>query len=151
MKRVINFVSVILMVGFSLSSCSEENNKMADLAQEALENNLESGTWRVTLFEDSGNDETNHFSGYDFTFEVNGTLSANNGVNMIQGTWSITDSNSNDDSPHDLDFNIFFNASNDFEELNEDWDIISHSDMKIELVHISGGNGGTDYLTFQRN
>ncbi|MEZ4988540.1 MAG: hypothetical protein R2795_26535 [Saprospiraceae bacterium] len=40
--------------------------------------------------------------------------------------------------------------SNRFEELNEDWEIISQSDTRIELVHVSGGNGGTDYLTFER-
>ncbi len=38
----------------------------------------------------------------------------------------------------------------DFEELSDDWDIISHSSTKIELIDISGGNGGTDYLTFEK-
>jgi len=151
MKRATYFVTVILMFAVTFISCSEEDNKMADLAVEAVEENLESGTWLVTLFEDSGNDETNHFSGYAFTFEANGTLTADNGMNVVQGTWSISDSNSSDDSPDDLDFNIFLNVSNDFEELNEDWDIISHTEMKIELIHVSGGNGGTDYLTFERN
>jgi hypothetical protein len=54
-----------------------------------------------------------------------------------------------DDSSDDLDFNIFFNVANDFEDLNDDWDIISQSSSKIELIDISGGNGGTDYLTFE--
>jgi hypothetical protein len=40
---------------------------------------------------------------------------------------------------------------NDFEDLNDDWDIISRSSTKIELIDISGGNGGTDYLTFEKN
>ena len=39
---------------------------------------------------------------------------------------------------------------NDFEDLNDDWDIISQSSSKIELIDISGGNGGTDYLTFEK-
>jgi hypothetical protein len=41
--------------------------------------------------------------------------------------------------------------TNDFEDLNDDWDIISHSPTKIELKDVSGGNGGTDYLTFENN
>lgn len=151
MKRAIYFLTAISTFAFALSSCSQEDDLMADLTQQAVEDNLETGSWQVTFFEDSGKDETNHFSGYEFTFADNGTLTANNGTNEVQGTWSITDSNSNDDSPDDLDFNIFFSSGNDFEELNEDWDIISHTDMKIELVHVSGGNGGTDYLTFERN
>lgn len=151
MKRTVSLIAAILISGLSLSSCTEEGNNMSDLTQVSIENNVEAGTWRITLFDDSGKDETNHFSGYDFTFEGNGTLTADNGMNTVQGTWSITDSNSNDDSLDDLDFNIFFNVSNDFEELNEDWDIITNTNTKIELIHVSGGNGGTDYLTFERN
>jgi len=65
----------------------------------------------------------------------------------------VTNSDSNDDSPddNDLDFNINFNLTNNFEDLNDDWDIISQSDTKIELTDVSGGNGGTDFLTFERN
>ena len=51
----------------------------------------------------------------------------------------------------DIDFNIFFSSPADFAELSEDWDIISHSASKIELKHVSGGNGGTDLLTFEKN
>ena len=51
----------------------------------------------------------------------------------------------------DIDFNIFFGSPADFAELSEDWDIISHSATKIELKHVSGGNGGTDLLTFEKN
>jgi hypothetical protein len=57
----------------------------------------------------------------------------------------------NDDSPgSDMDFNIFFNLTNNFEDLNEDWHIVSQSSTRIELIHVSGGNGGTDTLTFER-
>ncbi len=51
----------------------------------------------------------------------------------------------------DIDFNIFFASPADFAELSEDWDIISHTASKIELKHVSGGNGGTDLLTFEKN
>lgn len=51
----------------------------------------------------------------------------------------------------EVDFNIFFASPADFAELTEDWNIISHTDSKIELIHVSGGNGGTDLLTFEKN
>lgn len=54
-------------------------------------------------------------------------------------------------SSGDIDFNIFFASPADFAELTEDWDIITHSATKIELIHVSGGNGGTDLLTFEKN
>jgi hypothetical protein len=41
--------------------------------------------------------------------------------------------------------------TNDFEDLNDDWDFISQSANKIELLDVSGGSGETDYLTFEKN
>ncbi|PWI29345.1 hypothetical protein DI383_12875 [Flavobacteriaceae bacterium LYZ1037] len=115
-----------------------------------IQDHVASGTWRISSFIDSGTDETNHFTGYSFTFNSSGVLHAENGINNYNGTWSITNSNSNDDLD-DLDFNINFNLTNDFQDLNDDWDFISQSATKIELIDISGGNGGTDYLTFEKN
>ena len=112
---------------------------------------MKSGSWKITKFIDSGNDETSNFNGYLFVFGDNGQVSASNGSNSYSGSWSITDSNSNDDSTDDLDFNLNFNTSNGFEDLNDDWDFISQSATKIELIDVSGGGGGTDYLTFEKN
>jgi hypothetical protein len=136
---------------FTIVSCNKNDDSPINNTQTTVESNVQSGTWRITKFIDSGKDETNHFQGYNFTFNTSGVLNANNGTNNYTGTWSITDSNSNDDSQDDLDFNISFNLTNDFEDLNDDWDFISQSSTKIELIDISGGNGGTDYLTFEKN
>ena len=145
----------LLMTAFLLvltgTGCSDDNEGPGNSTEKQIEARIQNGTWRITKFIDSEKDETDHFIGYDFTFFDSGVLNANNGVNQYDGTWSITDSNSNDDSMDDLDFNINFNLTNDFEDLNDDWDIISQSASKIELIDISGGNGGTDYLTFEKN
>lgn len=143
---------ILLLLSFGIISCSdnEESNPEWPPKQQ-IEDFMISGSWRITKFVDSGKDETNHFTGYDFVFNENGVLDSSNGTNTYSGTWSITDSNSNDDSPDDLDFNILFNLTNDFEDLNDDWDILSVSASKIELVDVSGGNGGTDLLTFEKN
>ncbi len=118
--------------------------------------NVQGSDWRVTQFVDSGNNETSDFTGYVFTFNTDGTVIATNGTLTVNGTWSVTDSNSSSDddgnSTDDDDFNLFFavDESSDFEDLNDDWDFISSSATKIELIDISGGNGGTDYLTFEK-
>ena len=154
MKTVKINLPLLFVFGISLfiySCSSDDDNSNNSSTQNEVQNNLESGTWEITNFIDSGTDETNHFTGYDFTFNNSGVLNANNGTNNYDGTWSITDSNSNDDSQDDLDFNINFNLNNDFGDLNDDWDFISQTSTKIELIDISGGNGGTDYLTFEKN
>lgn len=161
MKKVCN-IGLLIMLSFSLMSsmCSNDdddgnpNNNSQQIVQ--IETTAESGTWRITNFNDSGQNETSDFNGYNFSFNADGTLVATNGSNTVNGTWSVTDdSNSNDDSSSDddIDFNIFFPVpeSNNFEDLNDDWDIISISSTTIELIDVSGGNGGTDLLTFEMN
>jgi len=147
-----------LLIFLLITSCSSNDDSNSDnISQQIIqiENIVESGTWRITNFNDSGQDETSDFAGYDFTFNVDGTLLATNGTNTLNGTWSITDDSSDDDSSSsdDIDFNIFFPVPdiNDFEDLNDDWDIVSTSSTKIELIDISGGNGDTDLLTLEKN
>lgn len=147
---------IIVLLGifsslFFISCNKEEDDNSNSNTQNQIQTNVQSGTWTITKFIDSGTNETYKFSGYNFTFNSSGVLNATNGSNNYDGTWSISDSNSNDDSQDDLDFNINFNLTNDFEELNDDWDFVSQSSTKIELIDVSGGNGGTDYLTFEKN
>lgn len=140
----------LLLVGslmLAMVSCKKDDIKQ----KENIESQVSTGTWKISYFSDSGVNETANFNGYNFEFKSDGTLTASNGTNTYNGTWSVTDSNSSDDSPNDLDFNINFNLTNDFEDLNDDWDIISHTDSKLELNDVSGGNGGTDLLTFTKN
>jgi hypothetical protein len=161
MKR--GFVySILLMMSISLmsSACSsdDDGNNQNDNSQEIaqIENAIELGTWLITSYIDSGQNETNDFNGYNFTFATDGTLTATNGTTTYIGNWSVTDSsNSSDDSNSndDIDFNISFPVpdTNDFEDLNDDWDIVSHSETMISLIDVSGGNGETDTLVFEKN
>lgn len=136
----------LLMAG--VSSCKKDDTSTLE---GQIRSNIESGKWRISKFIDSGDDETSNFSGYNFDFGTSRSVTATNGVNSYTGTWSITDSNSDDDNLSDLDFNLNFNLTNNFQDLNDDWDFISQSETKIELIDVSGGNGGTDYLTFVKN
>jgi hypothetical protein len=147
-KVKLSAILVGLLIFSLLISCDDDSPK--DISKDQIQTIVQNGTWRITRFIDSGTDETNDFTGYNFTFNSSGVLNASNGTNNYTGTWSITDSDSNDDSSDDLDFNINFNLTNDFEDLNDDWDIVSQSSTKIELIDVSGGNGGTDLLTFEK-
>lgn len=153
------YYGLLIMLSFTLMSfnCSDDDdgssnsNNSQQIAQ--IEDTAESGTWRITNFNDSGQNETSDFTGYSFEFNSNGTLVASNGSSTVNGSWSVTDSSNSSSSDDDIDFNIFFQVPNDsdFEDLNDDWDVVSISSNKIELIDISGGNGGTDLLTFEKN
>ena len=135
------------------SMCSSDDNSNTSADPTPVINTATSGTWRITLYEDNEVNETNNYANYIFTFNSNGVLTAAN-TTSYNGTWSVTASNSNDDSKDDLDFNIAFlaPAPNAFtDDLTDDWDIVSYTATRIQLIDVSGGNGGTDYLTFEKN
>jgi len=135
------------------SMCSKDDDNSSSNSQNnqvQVVNTVQNGTWRITLFDDSGTIKTTNFTGVNFTFGNNNVLTAT-GSSTVTGIWSITDSNSNDDTLSDLHFNIAFSSPANYMDLSDDWDIIERTDTKIRLQDVSGGNGGTDYLTFEKN
>jgi len=154
MKRVIliPMLFCLFMLNVASMCSSDDNSSSSSQDPTPVINAATQGTWRVTSYVDSGTDETNHFTGYNFTFSNGGVLTATNGSNTVTGTWSVLNDDSNDDSPsNDLDFNIGFTAPANFADLTDDWDIVTYSDTTISLIDISGGNGGTDTLVFTKN
>jgi hypothetical protein len=145
MKTILLSIGLIAVA----SSCSKWQNNQNQITKISTD-----GTWVVSSYIDSGDDETNDFSTFRLNFledgVLNGTDLLSSNSNPFTGSWSITDSNSNDDSLDDLDFNINFNVSNKLDDLSDDWDIISYTDTEIKLIDVSGGGGGTDYLTLSK-
>ncbi len=136
------FQTLTLLLASALlttAACKKDDNNSTP----SLPVNLPSGTWKLTYFWDD-KDETAYFADYSFDFQSNGTATATNGSTTVPGTWA----DGNDDSKQKLILN--FQATGKFEELNEDWEIVSQTNTKIELRHVSGGNGGTDFLTFEK-
>jgi len=149
-NNVIKGLIVLFSLSLISSACSNDDDGVNNTDVSQLVDIAQDGTWRITSYIDSGQDETSDFTGFNFSFNTNGNLSAINGDIEINGTWSITnddDGNSGDD----IDFNIFFAAPPNFEDLTDDWDIVSMTNTRIELIDISGGNGGTDNLVFTKN
>ncbi len=148
-------VLVIFLLLSTVSSCDSDNNSSSSqpvVDVTPIVNAMMQGTWRVTFYEDHTQNETDHFTGYNFTFGSGNVLTATNGTVTNTGTWSVTNNISNDDSPDDkVDFNIYFASPPFFEDITDDWDIISRTATKIELIDISGGSENTDYLTLEKN
>ena len=155
MKKIISLITVFTLI-FATVSCSTTDDSSIDDSSsgdnstaDQIENTAQSGTWRITYFYDSDQDETTNFSGYIFTFNSDGSLKAINGSTTVSGAWSVTNSNSSSSDEHH--FNIIFSSPNNFEDLSDDWEIISTSNTIIKLTDVSGGNGSTDFLTFEKN
>ena len=79
--------------------------------------------------------------GYTVDFKVNDQVTATNGSNTNNGSWSVNGSGT--------ELNLNFNGS-PFDEFNDGWDIISVMPTRIELRDVSGGGGGTDILIFEK-
>jgi hypothetical protein len=149
MKRSV-FLSVLFaLLMFNVTTmCSSDDDSNSSPSQVITntQNAVVNGTWRVTLFSEDGSNQTSNFSNYNFTFNSNGTLSATNGSTTMNGTWTT----GIDDSTPKMYIN-FHLVNGPFEEISEDWRIMFNSNSKIELKHVSGGDGSIDLLTFEKN
>lgn len=131
---------LFLALALSLVSCDPGSNVASDVSQVAS-----SGTWRVTLFTDSGNDETTDFSGYSFTFSNSGTITAlKNGVSKT-GTWSVNTSS----NKFIIDLGPKDNTNKPLGELTDDWKILSAGTTEIRLG--DDNTASNEFLTFTKN
>lgn len=140
MKNIMKLSAFVVIMMMVMWSCKKDDSSPSS----TIDNTVQQGNWKITLFNDSGNDETNHFTGYEFTFNADGTVVATSNGNTVNGIWST----GNDDSQSKLVLN--FGATSPFDELNEDWHVTEETSTLIRCEHISGGNGGTDFLNFEK-
>ena len=141
-----NTLAICLLAISLFSSCKKDDTPASQsVSTTSVNSTVVSGAWRVTYFNENSQDETAKFSGYAFTFSSGGVVTAVKGANTVSGTWST----GTDDSQVKLV--LFFSTPADFSEISDDWHVVSRTDTKITLQDVSGGNGGTDYLTFERN
>jgi len=104
---------------------------------------LTTGNWFVSYFNEDGNTETSDYIGFDFKFFANNTIQVTKNSTASIGTWS----NYNDSGVNKIDLSFAHPDLNNFE---EDWVILEYNTTVIRLKHVSGGNGGTDYLHFTK-
>ena len=143
MKKIFALATIFIALG--LTSCKKDEPSTSNITTSNVTTTVSAGTWRVTYYWDTNRDETANFNGFNFTFGTSNLVSASNSLLTINGTWSIA----NDDSK--IKLILAFTTNANFIEISDDWHVIERTDTKIRLQDISGGNGGTDYLTFEKN
>ena len=143
MKKIFALATIFIALG--LTSCKKDEPSTSNITTSNVTTTVSAGTWRVTYYWDTNRDETANFNGFNFTFGTSNLVSASNSLLTINGTWSIA----KDDSK--IKLILAFTTNANFIEISDDWHVIERTDTKIRLQDVSGGNGGTDYLTFEKN
>ena len=145
--KLISILSLLFVLNVA-SMCSDDDDDTSSQVSNPTEiaSTLADGQWIVTLYKENDVVQTSNYSGYNFTFAADGALSATNGSTTQSGDWSTY----TDSGYTKLDM-MFTALDGPFEEISEDWRVISRTTTKIELKHISGGDGSTDYLTFEKD
>lgn len=136
-------------------SCDKEDTENVPELQDTR-STVQVGNWRVASLVDSGIDETGDFSGYTFTFDADGEITATDGSITQTGRWSVVnddDDDDDDDQEDDLEFIISFPVpdSSIFDDLSDDWDIVSVTDTRIELIDRDDDDDAEDRLILARN
>jgi len=139
-KAYFIFIATLLLFG----SCNKKDDSSSTISPTVVTNIVVSGSWKITYYWDTNHDETSAFNGYSFTFTGN-VVTAVNGGSTVTGTWTT----GTDDSQTKLI--LGFSSPASFLEISDDWHITEVSNTRIKLQDVSGGNGGTDYLTFEKN
>jgi hypothetical protein len=141
MKNLFVLISLITV----LFSCKKDNDSNDNsLSTTNVNSTVTAGTWRVTYYWDTDHEETNNYANYAFTFGANSVLTASKTGTTFTGTWAT----GTVDSKVKLIVNFTSPAS--FVEISDDWHVIERTDTKIKMQDVSGGNGGTDLLTFEK-
>lgn len=149
-KNVFKLVLLLSCLSVSITSCEDDSESISNNEEQIIElqENAISGDWRITNFRDSDENLTANFSDFVFDFQTTGIVTATNGTQTISGVFSI---DVDDDDNDELEFTLQFSVpdSSDFDELNEDWDVVTFTDTRIELEDRDVDD--IDILVFERN
>jgi len=83
-----NWIKLLLLLALPLfiAACSKSEDDPG--SGDTLTSIITQGSWVVHLYQNEGKDETSNYTGYVFTFNVNGSMGAKKSGNNTAGTWS---------------------------------------------------------------
>lgn len=132
-------MSVLALATLSLMACNKTN---VNPSPNETASQITKSKWKITYLYDSSNGNiTSTFQDYTFEFKDPNIITALSNNDTQAGLW-ITKI---DDSKTELDLN--FAASGIWDKLSDDWEVISVSNTKIELVD---DNSNEEKLTFEK-
>ncbi|MDC8001284.1 hypothetical protein POV26_09555 [Aequorivita todarodis] len=142
MKRLLIVLAIVV---FASCSSDDDSGDANTNEFEQIKTTLPQGEWKITKLIDGQSDHTVDFESFVFTFSEDGTVAAKNDLFTEPGTWAYDNSSNSGE-----ELVLQFSETTPFDEINDDWDIVSVSNSKVELKDVSGGNGDTELLTFSK-
>lgn len=142
MKKLFLLVAI---TAFVACSSDDDAGDVNTNEFETIKTTLPQGQWKISKLLDGQSDHTSDFESFVFTFNEDGTVKAQNDLFTENGTWAYDNSSNSDE-----ELVLQFSEQTPFDEINDDWDIQSVSNSRIELSDVSGGNGDTELLTFTK-
>ncbi|SRR5690606_29952007 len=142
MKRI--FLLIIFIVFASCSSDDDAGN-VNTTEFENIKSTLPQGEWKISKFIDIETDKTSAFESFVFTFNEDGSVTAQNDLFTENGIWAYDNTSSNTE-----ELVLQFSEQVPFDEINDDYDIVSVSNSTVELADESGENGEIEILTFTK-
>lgn len=138
---------ILLIASFTLFIASCSSDDLSDLTIPETEDLIAgSGAWKVTYFYDKDKDETFDFNGWTFTFNDDGTLTANKGSETFTGSWNVK--SSDDDPDYDKEMDIIITGAYPLDEMSDDWIIIELTDSTMQLK--DDNDNGIEELHLQK-
>lgn len=142
MKKLALILSLIFLV-----SCNTDDDA-GDVVTNEFEQIkiiLPQGEWKVSNFYESQADHTADFESFTFTFKEDGTVYGQTDLYTENGTWNYEST-----SEFGEQLVLQFSGTTPFDEITEDWKIVSLSISKIELSKVSSNEEDTKLLTFSK-
>lgn len=103
---------------------------------------ITNGSWKVALYMDSNNNQTNDFSGYTFTFNPSGEIKAVKNGTEITGNWS--------ENNIAKKVTLYFSSGDPIlEKLNVGWVISNVTSSQLDLENKDAPGTGRLYLSNQ--
>ncbi len=115
---------LLLLSTFVFTGCSKETLDQFSASREIITN----GKWSIDYYF-NGQDNTDKFQGFQFTFGSNGSLTASNGAESYNGTWT---SIRGTDHREILTFN-FESPNAPLQEVETDWNVGATSPNSIAM------------------
>jgi len=142
----------ILLTLFIFASCSSDDDSVSDNNTQGPNANIETtipGDYAITTFTVDGEDRSNNYNGFTFTYDGDGNVTAQNDILAEVGTWTYTTTTTDGELVENLE--LFFNNQEPFTDLSREWDIDATISTTIRLSGFNSmGDNARDVLVFTR-